>query len=679
MFAALIFDREPLVLNWGNLPVLLNTWVQTVGGFAAVGLLLGLVGYAMLPKGRRGRSHPLRTALVSGAAVLSGLCYLVLAGLYVPDLLTGLPQQEEVAPAVTGWRWLAQQIGWTCGGACAIVAVLTPMLADLPLFRWRRVWAIAWLTFKEAIRRKFLWVFLALLLVVLFGSWFISSKPEDQVRSYVQVVSVAKHLLLVLAALLLACFAIPDDIRNQTIHTVLTKPVQRFELFLGRFVGLTVLLTLVLLVISVASPIYVLRGVDQDAAEESLKARVPIYGDLHFEGTKEGTKRGVNVGREWDYRSYIYGPAPNQPTQYAVWGFLNLPTGVDNRERVRCEFTLDIYRMTKGEEGKGVYCTFEFESWRFDARNPALKAQYDKARQLGQGDPNILDKLAEEYGYYEVRAKEIKDYHTQYLDIPAGLFRNALLSEASLRAALARVGKTRPEDVAPQEIDRLRREQQEQRRSLEDKQGSTLPPVQVRVKCDSRTQFVGMAKYDLFLRQDDPEGSNDRLWFSLNFLKGVSFSVWLQLCLVTGLGITLSTYLSGVITLLATIMLYISGFFQDFIQEVAGRRNIGGGPIESALRLVRKPGGESIAVPLEETTAVQVSTWLDNVFRWLLQRVLEIIPDVNRFNFTDFVAEGVSVSGAQMLTSLLLLFSYLLPWAVLAYYLLKWREVAGNQ
>lgn len=213
-----------------------------------------------------------------------------------------------------------------------------------------------------------------------------------------------------------------------------------------------VLLTGVLLVISIFTPFYILRGVDPEAKEESLKARVPIYGDLHFEGTKERTK-GENVGREWDYRSYIYGHVANQRDQYAVWSFWDLPSGLEQRPQVRCEFTLDIYRTTKGEEGKGVFCTFQFESWRFDANNPAQKAKYDKARQEGKKSP---DQLAEEYGYYEVRSKEIKDFHTQFIDIPVGVFLNAQLSEESLRASLHSEGE--PGAETPQDLDRLRRE-----------------------------------------------------------------------------------------------------------------------------------------------------------------------------------------------------------------------------
>jgi hypothetical protein len=186
-----------------------------------------------------------------------------------------------------------------------------------------------------------------------------------------------------------------------------------------------------------------------------------------------------------------------------------------------------------------------------------------------------------------------------------------------------------------------------------------------------------MAKYDLFLRVDDPETTNDRFWFCVNFVKG-SLGLWMRLCLITGVAVALSTYLSGVITLLTTGIIYLLGFFQDFIAEVAFRRAAGGGPLEAGIRLIRRPGGESLVTPLEETATVQISTGLDEVFSWLLRRVMDLIPDVTRFSFTDYVAEGVAISGGEIIVTLLLLVGYVLPWTVLAYYLLRWREIAGN-
>jgi hypothetical protein len=693
MFAALTFDHEPHVLTWSSV----DFWVQTVGGFAAVAmaiwLLMYLIGggrrdpgsimaqvgwlllvallfsplavivillYSQLGRGgasigggdapRVERRSTLFQFVFLGAALGSLSIYLgVLPYLYGPELIARVIKGEaykRVPPE--NWRFLAQEISWTVAGALAILAVLLPMIADLPRFSLRRIWGLARLTFKEAMRRKIVWVFAALLLIVLFASWFIPAKPEDQVRNYVTVVFVAKALLLLLAAGLLASFGIPDDMRQQTIHTVLTKPVQRFEIFLGRFVGYMLLMSLVLGVVSALGLVYVLRNIDPDAQAESLKARVPVYGELEYEGTPD-RKKGENVGREWEYRGYIMGTLPGQPPQFALWNFATIPADLGKRDKVRMEFTLDIYRTYKGEEGKGVACTFAVESWRWQ---PSLKSKYDekKAEYTNRGDTNVEDKLAEEFGYFEYPGMVIQDYHNQFIDVPAGVFRNALGSDDKLKHDLLQ----RP--------------------------GAELPPaVRVRVRCENRSQFVGMAKHDLYLRQDDHNAGAtvETFRFGVNYFKG-AYGLWLRLCLVIALAVALSTYLSGVISLLTTGVLFVLGFVQDFIAEVAKGEVAGGGAVRSAMRLGARPGGESPAAELPDTAATRVASVFDQVFNWCLARFMNLIPTVDRFSFTDWVAEGVAISGAQMFTASVLLLAYILPWVVLAYYLLKWREVASS-
>src|SRR5205823_15036893 len=119
---------------------------------------------------------------------------------------------------------------YTIGGAVALLAAGIPFARELMKLRRRRIWALTKLSFKEAVRGRVLWVFLALLLVFLFPpKWFFPIKPEDEVRTNVSVIYWAMTPLLLLSAGLLASFSIPTDIKNQTIHTVVTKPVQRFE------------------------------------------------------------------------------------------------------------------------------------------------------------------------------------------------------------------------------------------------------------------------------------------------------------------------------------------------------------------------------------------------------------------------------------------------------------------
>src|SRR5262249_10266720 len=143
---------------------------------------------------------------------------------------------------------------------------------------------------------------------------------------YVQVVVFPMALLLLLTALLLSAFSIPTDIRQQTIHTIVTKPVERFEVVLGRFLGFAGLMTVILFVMTGVSLLYVFRGIDPLAAEESLKARDPIYGQLRFEDLEGNSgSKGVSVGREWNYRSYISRGSMGIPPLFAIWDFDNLP------------------------------------------------------------------------------------------------------------------------------------------------------------------------------------------------------------------------------------------------------------------------------------------------------------------------------------------------------------------
>jgi hypothetical protein len=717
MFASLTFDREPPTLSWNTFLGSLNSWAQIAGGFAMVGLILWLIVYLVRPESRGGRSYAgtgvarllagtglgallvvllgpigavigytmatrrkgglpegdatggaprgaMTQVVFIGAFVWAFFGYLLVFALYLPELIHWAAGEtpEAFHAQDKPWRPLLQSILWTVAGASAIFAVLVPILADLARLSPRRVWAIAHLSFKEAVRRKVLWVFLAMLLVALFASWFIPHKPEDQVRNYVQVVSWSMAGLMLLAALLIAGFGIPDDIRHQTIHTVLTKPVQRFEIFLGRFLGYVLLMTAALVVVSGLSLLYVLRNIDKEAEEESLKAREPSYGLLTFQGTNK--EKGENVGREWDYRGYIIGHPRNavDPVQYAIWSFPEVPAPLLSRDRARLEFALDIYRTHKGVEGQGVFCTFFVESWNFDADNPAMMQKYiARKKQLedqGETDEAARATLAEEFGYFEYPSMEIKDFHTQYIEVPTAVFRNALTQD-----------KARHDEL-------LRRPGAEEMRKHQE---WPFVPLRVRVRCDSAGQFLGMAKYDLYFRLDDEgaTGAVNKVRFCLNFFKG-SFGLWLRLCLILGLAVSLSTYLSGVITVLTAAILYVLGFFQEFIDEVALRKNAGGGPLESAMRLLKRPGGEPIAGQLEETATTQVATGLDQVYSWGLRRVMNLIPDIANYTFTDFVAEGVAISAGQMAMSFLILLGYLLPWVVLAYYLLKWREVASS-
>jgi hypothetical protein len=659
MFSTLVFEsgREPLRLQ--DVPAGVISWVQDMGGWAAFFLLLWLLlGYT-------------RTSAVDRARIprwlYGGMLVLILAAAaaYVPLLfvwgrywvtnivysMRGIPPLPPRPPSRLEFWCL------TLGGLFAILAVCLPILRNVPALRGRRVWALTRHSFKEALRRRVLYALSALLLVFLFATWFVPHKPEDQVRSYVQVVFFPMSMLLLFTALLLAAFSIPTDIRQQTIHTIVTKPVERFEVVLGRFSGFAGLMTVVLFVMTAVSLLYVLRGVDPLAAAESLKAREPVYGDLHFEDTEGGRgERGVSVGREWNYRSYISRGSRGVPPLFAVWEFDQLPAGLAGRPNVRCEFSLDIFRTTKGFENRGITCSFAFKSAGYEQlrkeaaaarqRDPREEYHAERDRLIAAGRPvaEVDNELAGKYGYFEVPAFEVVDYHTQFIDIPGKLVDNA-------QEALARQSTPAP-GARP------------------------VPALSIGVACLSQAQYVGMAKYDLYLRADDPEAGADTMRFAGNFFKG-SLGLWMRIALLTGLAVALSTQLSGVISFVVALVFFGCGLFRDFIQELAVGAAPEGGPFQSLIRIARR---EVAGGGFSDTSALgRAAVASDSAVRWGLRRLLDWIPDLDRLTFTSYVKEGFNVPALQILLGAGMLLGYLLPWMVAAYYFMRWREVASSQ
>src|SRR5262249_939898 len=293
IFASLTVERPPL--QWADVPGGLAAWITIGGGFATLFLAIWLLYYYFLG---RGSSTPGQSKQASwfGLALV-----IALLGYGGGALATYLSQSEAVSAGqgrTGGALHVVATAGSLIGGGCAVLAFFVPFVIDFARLRWRRIWALARLSFKEAIRRRVLWVFSAMALVFLFASWFLPHKPEDEVRNYVHVVYWVMEPLLLATACLVAAFSIPTDVRSQTIHTIVTKPVERFEIVLGRFLGYALLMSLVLVVLASVSLLYVFREIDPDAKEESMRARIPLFGELSFRG-KEGNFQGDSVGREW--------------------------------------------------------------------------------------------------------------------------------------------------------------------------------------------------------------------------------------------------------------------------------------------------------------------------------------------------------------------------------------------
>jgi ABC-type transport system involved in multi-copper enzyme maturation permease subunit len=659
LFGVLILDRNPLVL--ADLPGLTQAWLQDAGGFAAAGLLLYLLaalrGPADQPESARARMPVTTFMLVM--AVVSLLGYAAYAALLLAKIGPDTVNVEQVLAPGDSYHYVppkfstnAQPLALMIAGLAAVLGLASPFLADLPKLRANRVWALSKVGFLEARRSPLFIVFLLFLAVFMFpAQWFIPTKAEDELRTTVGVTSFTSAFLLLVPAVVLAAFRIPNDIKYQTIYTIVSKPVERFEIVLGRFFGYAFLMTVALALMTALGYLFLATSnIDPKAAEETSKARMPVRGTLRFQ-SKKGETEGTNVGREFEYRKYI--PGHPASSERAIWSFPTVPAGLAaaGRTEVPCEMTFDIFRLTKGDENVGVYVNLRFCShaadqepptdrsglwrWRDDAAQRAYEADLKAAeaevgRPLAGAKPGTREwakanELAKKHGFFEVGTVEVYDYHPTTVMVPPGVFENA------------RAG---------------------------DPKGT--PRLQVYVKCLSPGQMLGMAPGDLYIL----EGNQP---YVVNYFKN-AVGLWCRVAIVIGVAVALSTYLSGVVSLLATVFLYVAAAFQDHLRDVATNNSVGGGPFESLTRLLRT---ESPTTPLDPTATNRTVGYFDMAYAWLFRRFANLVPDVDAFTWTDYLKEGFNINGEYLLMNLIMLAGYLLPWAVLSYYLIRNREVAA--
>jgi hypothetical protein len=594
-------------------------------------------------------------------------------GTYFGSLLTmrrvvvlGIALGVYALLGIVVYEFLPNLFGIYLGVCVVALTVFVLGLLAMMLFEAEGpVWAIAKLSFKEAVRSQLLWVFLLIFLPFLFpSSWFRSFKPSDELRITVDKIGTWLSLLVLFPSLLLASFGIPNDIKNLNIYTVVSKPIDRFEVVLGRFVGYVSLMSLVLIALTGVSLVMVMNSsISEKARDETYKARVPVRGTLEFQSVIAQLRQdkteftGTNVGREFDYRKYIDGH-PNS-LKRGIWSFSKLPGDMATAEgdRVPVEFTFDIFKLTKGEQNKGAGVSFRFVThnarqqqptsttigewpWADRDREKAYQAAFKALSDRGMdplsarpGTPawDEVNKLAEEFGCYEIRDKQVFDYQVMGVDIPAGLFRNAAKGDP---------GK--------------------------DEAGKPRPRLQIYVKCETPGQLLGMAAPDLYLLEYEQP-------FALNYIKGM-IGVWCWLCIIVGLAVACSTYLSGVLSLLVVVVLFGAGFFTDFIRDLANNRTVGGGPLESMSRLIK---AEQPTAPRGDSAGTKALVIADNVVSWLVRRIKNVIPDLDSSDWSDFVSEGYNINTEYLVVSLLVTLGYLIPWAILAYYLMKTREVAA--
>ncbi len=533
----------------------------------------------------------------------------------------------------------------------------------------KRIFALAWLAIKEAFRRR---VFVSLIiygLILLFANWFLKSDNADPARIYLNFVLTATNYLVLLIALLLSAFSIPNDMKYKTIYTIVTKPVRAGDIVLGRILGFSMVGTLLLAIMGIGSWIFVngalshTHEVDtstlqtitaQDGtvlgitgkttvdayhrhsfdlnadgfgstvteaghrhtitkegdtyvvgpAEDYIRARVPKRGRIAFVDTKGvRVERGISVGNEWDYRSFIQGASQAA----AIWTFSDmsadsLPVDDNGNKYLPVDIIVRVYRSWKGDIDQAIQGSIQL-------RNPETGVK--SAIEVFPALDNQIDSRT---------------------------FPNELVDTDQNDITIA-------EDLI-----------------------SSNGEIELFVQCLDRGQYFGFAQADCFIRL--PEGSP--LW---NFVKG-HLSIWMQMVIVIAIAVTASTFLSGPIAMIFTVTFLVLGFFRDFFVKIAIGETYGGGPVESYVRMITQMNQISPFSNPDHPAVIFMKS-LDGVLMTMMHAISFVLPDLGSYlGRVEYVASGFSIPADALGQDLSVCLGYVFGLAIAGYFSMRSREVA---
>lgn len=519
---------------------------------------------------------------------------------------------------------------WLVAGSRGVknfAGIITRGIADLVLLSPRRIFAITSLTVRESVRRKALWIGAVFLLLFMFAGWFIGdAKESTPAKPYVSFVMTTTRWMLLPVAVLLSCWGLPADIRDRSLHTVVTKPVRRSEVVLGRIAGYVVVMTTLLIGVSLTGFLWV-RRVVPERAQRQLVSRVPIRGVGQTVKTTAAEKPEENilkrnVGDLLDVRQFIEGATAER----AVYVFEGLNESMfPGTDDIRLEYSFEAFRTFKGEIGQEIAFAAEVV--------------------------NEAKKIRASVGVYPVNEFSGEMAHI----LEEGTSENLIMVERNL--PYVPDGEDTP------------------------KQGSLFQDfvvdgkLRVEIACLDAQQFLGANTSDMFIRLPDRS-------FASGYWKSI-FTMWLSIVLIVTIGTTSSCFLKGPVSTLATTGLLVLGTFLKAglisrLNDYFGLKGavLGGGPVEAFFRTI---WGMNESSPLDESPTTAAIQFIDGVSFNLLNIFQHLIPSLTTFDGTPSIANGFDVPlDTCILPSLFITIGFFIPCYIIGYFALQLRELEAK-
>jgi len=529
------------------------------------------------------------------------------------------PQPYALQPALAHWITIfALSIGVAIVVGTVLSLIITgrfgPVvsgvgsgLKDLLETSPRRVLALAQLTVREAVRRKALYVFFVFALLFMFGGWFLSDVTR---RDDLQIKVYVSFVLTAISWLMLPLMLLLAC--WSVPEDIKARSMHTVVTKPARRSEIVIGRILGFLAVSTLL-LTLMGGIGYVWIVRLLE---PDVREQHLVCRVPVYGELYFIDREGSLKRE--GSNVGDPWNFrsyvegatrarAVFEFEGVEPGPDGKLILEARF--EAFRSYKGDMNRGLLYRYEFVN---EAKG--LRIPFSKSLELREFGENITE-IDREISHYDADAQDFLKY--------------------DLYDDLVEDGKLR-----------------------------------IEVSCLDATQYIGMARPDLFIRLPDSP-----FWWG--FAKSIS-GIWLTMLLVIAIGVAVSCFCKGPIASLVTFTLLLVGlFFRDFMQTIVSGEFQGGGAIESSVRLyMHMNPQQEIAEGISTTVMQRADTTLING----LSLMLNVIPNFTYFSqVTQYVPNGFDVNWqASLLPSLLTTLAYLLPCVLLGYYSLKLRELESK-
>jgi len=216
--------------------------------------------------------------------------------------------------------WFAQYWGWIVCGIILVIGLVIVGGADAKRFSFTRVWAISGVCFDESIRKRVLWIApLAIIGVIGITQFQRAMDEQDALRQSVKICLFATGLVVMLSSIILACTNLPKEIETRVIYTIVTKPITRLELVLGKVIGFARVSLAIIAIMGIFTWVYVRVGAQQKRQQIAYRLNEGDVGDTERARLSEYNQTGLLTARTFwapdELDVFAQPPQPDSPAR----------------------------------------------------------------------------------------------------------------------------------------------------------------------------------------------------------------------------------------------------------------------------------------------------------------------------------------------------------------------------